>query len=155
MSRRRPFLIGASASLLALAAVQLATPPVYEPPPASILAPRRPLLVEASPPRDLGAILARPLFSPSRRSAATADDEDRLAGATVLGIGTADGAATALLRIADGSALRVLPGQQVGAWRIDRILPDRIDLSRGQDRLILPLETSPSAPPAAGDEGQP
>ena len=145
----------ASILMLGLVALQLMLPAADDLPPVAPLAVRRPVL--ASPPQtaDFPGILERPLFSPDRRPEVGEAPADDMARYSLLGIGTAAGAATALLVTPDGTALRILPGQTVGDWSVEVIEPDRVVLSRGEERLVLRLGNAPPALPDASEKVTP
>jgi len=129
---------------------------------------RAPAAEVSSPPSSAGAlridaasieeqvetVLARPLFSPSRRPAdmpagnLTADlglERLRLAG-----IITAPGRRLAIFADTDGKPLAVAEGQSVKGWQIESITPRRVSLSAAGGIVNLrPQSSSASADPAA------
>ena len=102
-------------------------------------------------------ILARPLFSPSRRpapGAAVSSNEaslPRLAGV----IGTPDGAVAIFQPEGDAKPVLAHGGDHVGAWQVTRIGSSAVYLERGADRITLnprfstasPLAPNPIVPP--------
>lgn len=126
--------------MLALAAFQISLPVGDDLPETVGLAVRRPVLVTAPATTDYPGIVERPLFTPGRRAEAEPAQVEDAGAYTIVGIGTAQGAATALLRAPDGTALRVLPGDIVGDWEVIAIEPTRVTLVRGDERLVLQIE---------------
>ncbi|RJF87945.1 hypothetical protein D3874_13705 [Oleomonas cavernae] len=138
--------------MLGLVALQLTLPVADDLPPVAPQAVRRPVLVNPPQSADFPGILERPLFDPDRRPDAGAAPADDMARYTLLGIGTAAGAATALLVTPEGTALRILPGQAVGDWEVTAIEPGRVVLSRGDERLELRLGNAPPAAPGESEK---
>ncbi len=106
------------------------------------------------PPRDqFSATVERPLFSPGRRALS---GEPSAGPATVQAgnfqlIGLArdeKGRAVALVRdAAAGTQFRVMPGDTLNGWKVDRIAAGALVLSAaGQDRSVPLGEPLPAAP---------
>lgn len=134
--------------LAGLAVFQIVMPTEDLPAPDSDLAPRRPApSVQAVAP-DYPEIDARPLFSPDRRPAPEAGGDQGEAELTIVGIGTAEGAATALLRVGEGGSRRIRPGDEIEGWHVDAIEPDRVVLSRDGETRVLTLASRHAATPA-------
>ncbi|MDD3447123.1 MAG: hypothetical protein PHS60_17095 [Zavarzinia sp.] len=136
----------ASVALLALSAAQIVVPvdtgttaPAMAPAPAEEAGGDTAAFGGAAYP----AILERPLFSPDRRPAPAGGPAAEAAAFTLIGVGTAGDAATALLRAPDGQALRILPGQSVEGWQVISIEPNAVTLGHGDRRIVLevPKET--------------
>lgn len=88
-------------------------------------------------------IAARPLFSPSRRSSATAATATpqglRLEGVLVVGAEK-----RAIIKQADGHTARVREGETIGEWTVRQIEQDRVLLVAGDRRLeLVPRRTGP------------
>lgn len=105
------------------------------------------------------AILAAPVFSPSRTVGAAATPGQGEQGGTfeALGVGLGQGAATAILQLPGGEIVRARPGQVVQGWRVAAIQSTRVVLTRGGQRLSLTVgETaarrSEMRPGAGNDE---
>lgn len=143
---------------LAVAAViwQLAHPPrpvvagdaARRPPELPVVAPVQPFRL---PPLDqYGEIAAHPLFVAAREPEPLppeeAAPEKPLAGTEkkpmLIGVMIVPGSAVALLRPEEPNAkvLRVKPGESVGDWRLETILPNRVVLRKGQTTQELALE---------------
>jgi hypothetical protein len=135
---------------------QLAHPPR---PPAAVDAARRPpeLPVVAPvqpfqlpPPDQYGEIAAHPLFIATRQPEPPppeeAAPEKPPAGPEktpmLIGVLIAPGVTVALLRPEEPNAkvARVKPGESVGDWRLETILPNRVVLRKGQATQELMLE---------------
>lgn len=112
------------------------------------VAPAKPFRL--SPLERYGEILARPLFIAARRPEPPPPEEEALPEkpATgpekkpfLLGVFITPEATTALLRPDEPNAkvARVKPGESVGDWRVEKILPDRVILSKDQTKQELPL----------------
>lgn len=133
--------------LLALAIAQVmwpSTPPSNHDIPTTALLPAQP----AIPPQDWAAILARPLFSPDRKTThATMDDGPfPLDGWVVLGIGVTDATGTALIKGSSGKASRIIQGQQIDGWTLTRIDPNRLIFTRNNLSKVLPFDPKPLRP---------
>lgn len=109
--------------------------------------------------KDLGAFRQRPLFAPSRRrpdqpvvyaappspseAPETPPPDLRLVG-IVAGVDRA----VALVSRQEGASLSLRVGDQVDAWRVDRIAPDRVVLREGEREQTYRLfALPPSAAP--------
>lgn len=97
-----------------------------------------------------GEILARPLFVAARKPEPPPPEEEAppekpVAGPDkkpfLLGVFITSETTAALLRPDEPNAkvARVKPGESVGEWRVETILPDRVVLSKGQTKHELPL----------------
>lgn len=106
---------------------------------AAIVMPRRPARVLAAPAQQKGrldklvsVILARPLFSPTRRPETNpgkgADADVALANARLTGIVTREGLRLAIFAIPGKKPLALAVGDRVSGWRIDSIAPDAVAL---------------------------
>jgi len=116
----------------------------------------RPLpIAPAAPP--IAAILARPLFSPSRRppqsTPGKADDTSGLADSRLAGIVIEPGRRLAIFAPQSGKLLTVTEGETVSGWRIETISPREVSLSGPEGTKSLQPKFDPNlAPPA---EAQP
>ncbi len=98
-------------------------------------------------PTDVDDILARPLFSPSRKPAAAdaGGAPVRIAPKslaetlTLIGVIHAEGGGVALLRAREHGVLRVKLDQKVEGWRLAGIDRDRVRLERDQEAEWLTL----------------
>lgn len=139
-----------------------------EPPPEPEL-PLPPIAPSANPLsrmafKDLGGFRQRPLFAPSRRRpdqpvayapppppppfemSASPPPELRLVG-IVAGVDRA----VALVSRQEGASLSLRVGDQVDAWRVDRIAPDRVVLRVGEREQTYRLfALPPAAAPGSG-----
>ena len=122
----------------------------------------RPITRSQSPkPEELVAtILARPLFSSTRRppqdapSGAAADD---LTDARLTGIVTTPGHRLAIFAVSGDKPLKVAEGDAVSGWRIESITPREVSLSgpSGTKTLQPKLDPSLASPPGQPPIGQP
>jgi hypothetical protein len=130
---------------------------------------------ELEPLASFAAIVERPLFSRSRRPQplrnATADARTGNAGAPFLLSGVIIAGATRVAFLQPRSqpkTLRVLEGETVDGWKIEKILPQRVVIGNGEAREELFLQdritpTTPDGrlqpragrPPPPGREGMP
>ena len=100
-------------------------------------------------PEELVAtILARPLFSSTRRppenaSAGPAADGD-LADARLTGIVTEPGRRIAIFAVSGGKPLKVAEGDEVSGWRIDSITPREISLTGPSGTKTLQPKLDPN-----------
>jgi general secretion pathway protein N len=102
----------------------------------------------------LAAILARPLFSSTRRpppSASTeaATDSD-LADTRLAGIVTEPGRRTAIFAVNGDKPLRVAEGEAVSGWRIESITPREVSLSGPSGTKTLQPKMDPNLAPPPG-----
>lgn len=102
----------------------------------------------------LAAILARPLFSSTRRppqSASTdaATDSD-LADTRLTGIVTEPGRRTAIFAVNGDKPLRVAEGEAVSGWRIESITPREVSLSGPSGTKTLQPKMDPNLAPPPG-----
>lgn len=108
--------------------------------------------------QEYGAFRQRPLFAPSRRrpdqpAAVTAPPPPAEATESpppelrLVGIVAGVDRAVALVSRQEGAALSLRVGDQVEAWRVDRIAPDRVVLRDGEREQTYRLFALP--PPAA------
>ena len=107
----------------------------------------------------LTAILARPLFSSTRRppqgTAANEADSD-LADTRLTGIVTEPGRRMAIFAVNGEKPLRVAEGDAVSGWRIESITPREVSLSGPggtkimQPKMVPNLVSPPGQPPTAG-----
>jgi general secretion pathway protein N len=101
----------------------------------------------------LTTILARPLFSSSRRppqsAAAGASADSDLADTRLAGILTEPGRRIAIFAVSGDKPLRVAEGDAVSGWRIESITPREVSLSgpTGTKTLQPKLDPNLAAPP--------
>ena len=112
------------------------------------------------PASDYGEVTARPLFIAERRPEPSppeeATPEKPATGPEqkpmLIGVLIAPGSTVALLRPEQPNAkvLRVKPGESVGDWRLETILPNRVVLRKGQEtrELLLERPKKPAKPKA-------
>ncbi len=122
----------------------------------------RPIIRSQSPrPEELVAtILARPLFSSTRRppqdapSGAAADD---LTDARLTGIVTTPRHRIAIFAVSGDKPLKVAEGDAVSGWRIESITPREVSLSGPSGTKTLQPKLDPNLAPPAGQPavGQP
>lgn len=147
------------ALLVLLLAVQLLLPSAVALPDAGLARPLRlPPLVVAPRPAD-PLIALRPLFAPGRSETfepGVANKAAPLEGARAVGVITTRGGASRLfLQAADGSIVRLAPGNSYRGWRLVRIGPAEAQFIRGAASVTLPITASAppvSAPPATAEE---
>lgn len=129
-----------------------------------------PAVVEAAPRRELApairrqqnlkadelvsAILARPLFSSTRRPPQSAPEtgsgDGDLTDARLTGIVTAPGRRFAIFAVSNDKPLRVSEGDDVSGWHIESITPREVSLSGPSGTKTLQPKSDPNlAPPAA------
>ena len=103
---------------------------------------------EAQPPsaRDLGDVLARPVFSLSRRPATTpvaakpAAPADRIDDVRLIGLISPDrGAGGAAIAMLDGKVMRVTIGGVIADWTLTAIDDGEVELSRAGETRRLAL----------------
>ena len=126
-----------------------AAPP---PPPLSFAArPRRALpAVDA-----FSGIAARTLFNPTRRHIKPPPEVKPVSVVkpsqfNLIGVLISDGVRMALIRRSRaGDYIRVEEGQEIDGWRIERIVPDRVVIRKGDTReeLVLRDQPAPRATP--------
>jgi hypothetical protein len=107
--------------------------------------------VPAAPP--IAAILARPLFSPSRRppqsKLGNAADDSGLADSRLAGIVIEPGRRFAIFAPQGAKFLTVTEGETVSGWRVDSISPREVSLSGPDGTRILQPKFDPNlAPPS-------
>jgi hypothetical protein len=112
--------------------------------------------VSAAPP--IAAILARPLFSPSRRppqsDPGNAADDSGLADSRLTGIVIEPGRRFAIFAPQGAKLLTVTEGQTVSGWRVESISPREVSLSGPDGTKTLQPKFDPNlAPPP--DEATP
>jgi general secretion pathway protein N len=118
----------------------------------------------ARPEELITAILARPLFSSTRRppqdaSSGPSADSD-LADARLTGIVTTPSRRIAIFAISSDKPLKVAEGDDVSGWRIESITPREVSLSGPSGTKTLqpkldPNLAAPAGQPAAGQPGRP
>lgn len=108
----------------------------------------------------LTAILARPLFSSTRRppqitSSETTDSE--LADTRLTGIITEPGRRIAIFAVSGDKPLRVAEGDAVSGWRIESITPREVSLSgpTGTKTMQPKLDPNLAPPPVQAPPGTP
>lgn len=119
-----------------------------DPPPALHQLP----IADAAPP--IAAILARPLFSPTRRppqsKAGGAADDSGLADSRLAGIIIEPGHRFAIFAPEGAKLLTVTEGETVSGWRIESITPRDVSLSGPEGTRTLQPKFDPNlAPPPA------
>jgi general secretion pathway protein N len=162
-SPAKPRIGGAFLGLTALAALlafEVLEGPFFVPeaPPSGqpqrALAATGALPVEAADLSAFGEIVARPLFSPTRRPPPV---REQTATATVaqpetfalIGVIISTEGRMALLRtIATDEVQRAVEGQSVGGWEVGAINPTHVVLQRGKDKEVIKIN---DADPASGE----
>ncbi len=102
------------------------------------------------PLRSFAEVLARPLFSPTRRPAldAQAASDAQSSGFTLVGIVIAAGERRALIEHGQPPRLeRVVEGQELDGWTVDAIQPNAVALRRADQHVELKAKDAPSAAP--------
>ncbi len=105
---------------------------------------------------DFSETVARPLFLPSRRPLAPAEDAPAEAGVvrnlfTLMGvIISADERMALVKRRKTGEVLRLIEGQRVDGWLVEAIMPDRLALSHGAETEEVVLKDAARAPRKKG-----
>jgi len=122
--------------------------PVEQPDPAPAL----PQLTIAPAPPPIAAILARPLFSPSRRPPQTntgkVADDGGFADSRLAGIVIEAGRRFAIFAPEGAKALTVIEGETVSGWRVESISPREVALSGPDGTKTLQPKFDPNlAPP--------
>lgn len=98
------------------------------------------------PLEDFSETVARPLFLPSRRPLAPAEDASAEAGVmrdlfTLIGVIIfADERMALVKRRETGEVLRLIEGQRVDGWLVEAIMPDRVTLSHGEETEEVELK---------------
>jgi hypothetical protein len=95
----------------------------------------------------LTAILARPLFSPTRRPSGKSDDAGAAAGlgdSRLTGIVTVPHRRIAIFAVANGRPLVVGEGDNVQGWRIDSITPEEVSLTGPDGSKTLQPKSDPN-----------
>jgi general secretion pathway protein N len=117
-----------------------------------------------SRPEELVAtILARPLFSSTRRppqAASSGPADNDLADARLTGIVTTPSRRIAIFAVSGDKPLKVAEGDDVSGWRIDSITPREVSLTGPSGAKTLqpkldPNLAPPAGQPAAGQPGRP
>jgi hypothetical protein len=126
-----------------------ASAPVEQPEPAAAL----PQLTIAPIPPPIAAILARPLFSPSRRppqsNTGKVADDGGLADSRLAGIVIGAGRRFAIFAPEGAKALTVTEGETVSGWRVESISAREVALSGPEGTKTLQPKFDPNlAPPA-------
>jgi general secretion pathway protein N len=108
----------------------------------------------------LTVILARPLFSSTRRPAQTASpgaNDSDLADTRLTGIVTEPGRRIAIFAVSGDKPLRVAEGDAVSGWRIESITPREVSLSgpTGTKTMQPKLDRNLAPPPAQPPPGTP
>ena len=110
------------------------------------------------PLEEFSETVARPLFLPSRRPLAPADDAPAEAGVvrnlfTLMGVIISTDERMALVkRRKSGEILRLIEGQRVDGWLVEAIMPDRVTLSQGEatEEMVLKDAVRPPRKKARG-----
>lgn len=147
------------ALLVLLLAVQLLLPSSVELPDAGLARPLRLRPLVVAPLAADPVIALRPLFAPGRTESfepGAANKAAPLEGARAVGvIATRGGAARLFLQAADGSLVRLAPGNSYRGWRLVRLTPSEAQFVRGTQGVTLPITASVppvSAPSAPAEE---
>lgn len=102
----------------------------------------------------LATVLARPLFSSTRRPPQTASTEaatdSDLAGTRLTGIVTEPGRRIAVFAVNGAKPLRLGEGEDVSGWRIESITPREVSLSGPSGTKTLQPKFDPSLAPPPG-----
>jgi hypothetical protein len=114
-------------------------------------APALPRLTTAPAAPPVAAILARPLFSPSRRppktETAKVSDDGGLADSRLAGIVIEDGHRFAVFAPEGAKALTVTEGETVSGWRVESISPREVALSGPDGAKTLQPKFDPNLTP--------
>ena len=117
-------------------------------------APALPRLTTAPAAPPVAAILARPLFSPSRRPAKTETakvaDDGGLADSRLAGIVIEDGHRFAVFAPEGAKALTVTEGETVSGWQVESITPHEVSLNGPGGTKTLEPKLDPNLVRAAG-----
>jgi hypothetical protein len=130
------------------AAMRGAPPPPHPALPAAPDA--RPVALAALPAQPAGPWpeqVDRPLFAPGRRPPAPpsapasveAPAPEPPPPLAATGVVLRPAGSVALVRLADERVVRAIEGEQVEGWFVARIEPEAVELSRGGERLRLPV----------------
>jgi hypothetical protein len=107
----------------------------------------------------IAAILARPLFSPSRRppqnSTGNAADDAGLADSRLAGIVIEPGRRFAIFAPQGAKPLMVTEGETVSGWRVDSISPQEVSLSGPEGTKTLQPKFDPNLAPPAEEQTPP
>jgi hypothetical protein len=148
-----PLLIFALCVLLAAVIYLEADQPAIEPsvaaaPATRVAKPAPPPIFAMPPVGSLAEVLARPLFSESRRPPLPAPAND--AGTSPFSIvGIIISARESHALVAHGQPAqtdRVTEGQEIDGWSVDKILPDRVVFGHAGARFEVKAKDPPSAP---------
>jgi hypothetical protein len=156
--RRAPLVLAAIAAALGVLIYFESGPPAIELPANAAAGPDRRADAPgpdgagfAMPPlRSFAEVLARPLFSPTRRPTldVQAASDAQSSGFTLVGIVISPGEHHALIEHGQPPHLeRLVEGQELDGWTVDAILPDAVALRRADQRLELKAKDAPSAAP--------
>lgn len=156
--RRRyaPFLLALLCVVLAAAVYDEADRPAVVPstvePPPHRLPEASPAAAFSLPPlRSYGEVVARPLFSPTRRpsTAAAAAADSEAAAFTLIGIVISTHDRHALVEHGKPPRLaRLAEGQSVDGWMLEAIKTDRLLFRRGASILEVKAKNGPAPSPA-------
>jgi hypothetical protein len=129
--------------------------PAEQPAPLAALH-QLPSLPTASP---IAAILARPLFSPSRRppqsNLGNAADDSGLADSRLTGIVIEPGRRFAIFAPQGAKLLTVTEGETVSGWRVESISPREVSLSGPDGTKTLQPKFDPNLAPPPDDTTPP
>jgi hypothetical protein len=118
---------------------------------------RRLARVPVAPP--IAAILARPLFSPSRRppqsNSDNAADDAGLADSRLAGIIIESGRRFAIFAPQGAKPLMVTEGETLSGWRVDSISPQEVSLSGPDGTKTLQPKFDPNLAPPVEDQTPP
>lgn len=103
---------------------------------------------------SVGAILARPLFTSTRRPPPNAPEggagDSDLADTRLTGIVTAPGHRVAIFAVSGDKPLRAAEGEAVSGWRIESITPREVSLSGPSGNKTLQPKFDPKLVPPPG-----
>jgi len=115
---------------------------------------REPVEFEPPPRDEIDEIAARPLFSPSRRPFALAEEEPEpapvrsLPPVTLIGVLLTEQQRTALLQaVGHGDPGWVREGNRIQGWRVERIEQSRVHLRAGDRVETVELRPDTAVPP--------
>lgn len=162
-------LLTLSAALAAVVALELAAGPFFVPDAPQGRAPAdtlgdspTDLPAENQPQSAFSEIVARPLFSPSRRPPAAQPESKVVADDTksetfdLIGVIISADSRMALLRTQDTSeVVRAIEGQSVAGWQVRAINPTEVVLERGGDSETLKISNVVENPAAGSNPGVP
>lgn len=103
-------------------------------------APHLAAMPPAEMPADYPAIVAAPIFAPDRKPDPNDVSTPNAAQEMVLlGVANEGSKFVALMKGADGSIQRVLPGGTIDGWRLSAATPSQVTLERNGQQRTMPL----------------